>query len=688
MPNHLVDENSPYLLQHASNPVDWYPWGEAALSRARREAKPIFLSIGYAACHWCHVMAHESFEDPATAALMNEHFINIKVDREERPDLDSIYMSAVVAMTGQGGWPMSVFLTPDLQPFYGGTYFPPARRYNMPSFREVLLAVARLWREDRPRLLESSLKLAEHLRSGTEITSLDNKQAAPSLGDEVIIQAAQELAKDYDWKNGGWGKAPKFPQPMAIEFLLRKATRSDAFARDIAVHALKSMAKGGMYDVVGGGFARYSTDDLWRIPHFEKMLYDNAQLALVYLHGWLITKESHFRRVCEETLDFVLREMTHSQGGFYASLDADSEGEEGKFYAWTLQEIRKALDDLQDAALFIAAYAITEAGNFEGKTVLQRAMDDAQLAARFDLPVDAIPDRLDTLHKRLLDVRTQRVRPATDDKIICAWNALALIAFAEAARYLERDDYLAAAQRNARFLLDHLIVEGRLLRSWRVGQAKHNAYLEDYAALVLGLLALYQSDPNPEWYKAATGLANEMLAHFTDADGGFFDTRDDHETLLLRPKDLQDNATPSGSALAACALLQLAAFEGRSNWNRLAQVMLAEIQDFMVRHPSAFAQWLQAADFALGPVYEVAIIGEAGSSLTQELLRTLWGTYRPRQVTAMTTFPPDSGAPALLRERSMIQGRTTAYVCQGFACLRPTCSPEIFSDQLDGKTLV
>lgn len=679
MPNHLLHENSPYLLQHANNPVDWYPWGPDALKRARAEDKPIFLSIGYTACHWCHVMAHESFEDPMTAALMNEHFINIKVDREERPDLDNIYMQAVVAMTGQGGWPMSVFLTPKLQPFYGGTYYPPVRRYNMPAFREVLLSIARIWREDRPKLLQSSQQLTEYLQK-----SLLLQPISEPFTEQMLHQAAVVLAQEYDWKFGGWGKAPKFPQPMAIEFLLRKATRGEAYARDIAVHALKAMAKGGMYDVVGGGFARYATDDAWRTPHFEKMLYDNAQLALVYLHGWLVSGEYQLRRVCEETLDFILREMTHPLGGFYASLDADSEGEEGKFYLWTLAEIKDAFSDPGDLALFVNTYAITDTGNFEGKTILQRVKDDSQLAAQFDLPVEEIRTRLNKLHIKLFSVRSTRIRPGTDDKILTAWNALMLATFAEAGRYLGRKDYLQAAQRNAQFLLGNLSDEKRLLRSWRNGTAGHNAYLEDYAALILGLLALYQSDANLQWYLAATDLANAMVKHFADPAGGFFDTRDDHEDLILRPKDVQDNATPSGNALAACALLQLAAYEGRSDWRKLAEDMLSAIQSAMTGYPLVFAQWLQATDFAIGPTYEVAIVGDPDHPRSQILREQLWAAYRPRLVAAVSSFPPPTGSPALLADRQLISEQPTAYVCQNFTCLQPTSEPEVFANQLTG----
>lgn len=400
MPNRLAQENSPYLLQHKDNPVDWYPWGEAALEKARREDKPIFLSIGYAACHWCHVMEHESFEDPEIAALMNEHFVNIKVDREERPDLDNIYMGAVVAMTGQGGWPMSVFLTPEGDPFFGGTYFPPQRRHNIPAFREVLLGIAKSWREEQAKIRENGQKIAQRLSS-----SIRRRAPAGKIRAETLEKAAMKLAQSYDWRNGGWGSAPKFPQAMAIEFALRRATRGDNMALDLAIHALRAMAKGGMYDLVGGGFSRYSVDDHWLVPHFEKMLYDNAQLASAYLHAYLMTGEDQFRRVCESTLEFVLREMSHDRGGFYSSLDADSEGEEGKFYVWTPEEIQAAIPGEEDAKLILAAYGVTGKGNFEGKTVLQRILDDEQIAEEFDLPVEKIPDKLDQLHVQLLQAR-------------------------------------------------------------------------------------------------------------------------------------------------------------------------------------------------------------------------------------------------------------------------------------------
>ena len=684
MTNNLINSNSPYLLQHADNPVDWYPWEEAALETAKREDKPIFLSIGYAACHWCHVMAHESFEDPETARIMNENFVNIKVDREERPDLEQIYMNAVVSLTGQGGWPMSVFLTPEGVPFYGGTYFPPVPRYNMPSFRDVLLRIARAWREDRQRLLQAGEQIAEQIQATTSVSVSAGKPLNPLLLD----QAAMGLAQSYDWKAGGWGRAPKFPQPMAIEFLLRRATRGDRLARDIATHVLDAMAKGGMYDIVGGGFARYSTDNNWLVPHFEKMLYDNAQLAKAYLHAFLITGEDRYRRVCIETLDFVVREMTDPQGGFFSSLDADSEGEEGKFYVWTPVQIRTAFEDPSDAEFYLAAFGVTESGNFEGKNILQRVLDDESLAAKFGIKPEQLHQQLDRLNARLLELRGERVRPGTDDKILVSWNGLMLSAFSEAARYLEREDHREVATRNAGFLLENLQMDGRLLRSWREGRAKHNAYLEDYASLILGLLALYQTDPDVRWFSAAEKLTSDMIAHFHDPAGGFFDTRDDHEQLITRPKDLQDNATPSGNSLAVTALLKMSAFTGLGDWRDLAESNLSIVQDFVVRYPTAFSQWLYALDFALTPAREVAILTEDLENATaHEMLVALWSEYRPNLVAAISTFPPPPEAPALLKERPLIDNRTSAYVCQNFVCNRPVNTVEEFRSQLKGSNI-
>ncbi|GAB4505816.1 MAG: thioredoxin domain-containing protein [Anaerolineales bacterium] len=707
MPNHLIHETSPYLLQHAHNPVEWFPWSQQALEKARREDKPIFLSIGYAACHWCHVMAHESFENPETAAFLNEHFVSIKVDREERPDLDSIYMNATVALTGSGGWPMSVFLTPDLQPFYAGTYFPPVRRYNMPSFREVLEALATAWKNEREKVLHSAGQIVAHIQQQPPVSRYQL-----ALDPQRLDQAVENLRQTYDWGYGGWGSAPKFPQPMTIEFLLRRHCAGNPQALEPAVHALHSMARGGMYDVVGGGFARYSTDNFWRVPHFEKMLYDNAQLARAYLHAWQVTRQPAFYRVLTETLAFVGREMTHPEGGFYSSLDADSDGEEGKFYVWTREEIREQLSE--NSEFFEAAYGITGQGNWEGKTVLQRALDDATLAARFGLDPQTVPVKLAECHAKLLAARERRPRPATDDKILTAWNGLMLATLAEAARTMTpynvssqqtdydnmatrnaeslltttptaassrstlslQQTYYNMATRNAEFLLTTLRPQGQLRRAWRDGKTSQQVFLDDYAALVLALLELYQTDFQERWYTSALELSEEMIARFSDPQGGFFDTPSDGESLFLRPKDLQDNATPSGGALACEALLTLATFTGNGHYRDLAEQTLASVAEAALRYPTAFARWLSAADVALGKTKQVAVLGEAGQDDFEALMRFLRAEYRPGTVVAASAFPPSPSAPALLKDRPLVDGRATVYVCENFVCRHPVTQVE------------
>jgi uncharacterized protein YyaL (SSP411 family) len=677
MSNHLVQENSPYLLQHAHNPVDWYPWSRLALEKAQREDKPIFLSIGYAACHWCHVMSHESFEDPSIAKVLNSSFISIKVDREERPDLDSIYMNFVVATTGSGGWPLNVFLTPKGKPFYGGTYYPLYRSHNLPSFREVLDMVVRLWRTDRAAILQSSENLTRSLQSQPAAGA-----GEVALDPAILDQAVQAISRSYDWHNGGWGGAPKFPQPMQIEFLLRQATRNNQASLAMAQHVLHAMAQGGMYDVLGGGFARYSVDPAWLIPHFEKMLYDNAQLARVYLHAYQLTGELFFREVCEATLDFILRELSHPAGGFYTSLDADSDGKEGMYYLWTMKQVRSAFADPQDAELFIAAYAVSQEGNFYGQNILRRTQTDEQLTQQFHLDVNVIKSRLAGLRCRLLELRSRRPRPATDDKVLVAWNALALAAFAEAGRVLGRRDYSEAAIRNANFILENMQESGRLFRSWREGRVSHPAYLEDYAGLGLALLAIYQADPRPSWYQVAIQLLDQVLAQFSDPSGGFFDTPDDHQDLIYRPKEVQDNVLPSGTAQALTLLTELAAYEGRSDWRSLAEATLTSHLRQVLRYPSAFAQWLCAADIILGPVHQVAVVGELVDPATQNLLEPLWQSYQPRTIIASSGYPPTAGSPALLNDRPLLNDKPTAYVCQGFVCRQPVNGPDAMLEQL------
>ncbi len=687
--NHLSSSTSPYLLQHAHNPVDWYEWGDEALAKARGENKPIFLSIGYAACHWCHVMAHESFEDESVAAIMNEHFVNIKVDREQRPDLDSIYMAATTSLTGSGGWPMSVFLTPDLKPFYAGTYFPPIPRYNMPSFRDVLTSITRAWNEERSQVDRISTQVTEHLQRQSAWTD-----AGVTFTQELLSGAAKYLHESYDYGFGGWGQAPKFPQAMTIEFLFRRHTTGDANALKPALHALQAMARGGMYDVVGGGFSRYSTDNLWRVPHFEKMLYDNAQLVRNYLHAWQITGEPFYRRIVEETLGFVMRELTSPEGGFYSSLDADSEGEEGKFYVWKADEIGSILGD--DFDFFKTAYGILPTGNWEGKTILQRSLDDASLAARFQLAPAAAIDKLAGCHAKLLAVRAGRIRPGTDDKVLTGWNGLMLSAFAEAARILEADPaalpgdhaYYHVAIRNADFLLTALRPDGKLRRAWREGKASDEVFLEDYTALINGLLDLYQTDFNLRWFAAAQQLADEMLAGFGDPNGGFFDTPSDspaadgHASLLYRPKDLQDNATPCGSSMAVEALLRLAALTGRADYRMPAEQSFAPVAELALRYPTSFARWLSAADFAIAQVKQVAIIGDTSASKTHALLQVVQENYRPNMVVAACTYPAPEGSPALLNDRPLVKGKPAAYVCEGFVCKMPVTTAAALKKQL------
>ncbi|MCX7682764.1 MAG: thioredoxin domain-containing protein [Anaerolineae bacterium] len=659
MPNRLVNEISPYLRQHADNPVDWYPWGREALEKAHQEDKPIFLSIGYAACHWCHVMAHESFEDAEVAAILNAHFVPVKVDREERPDLDAIYIQAVQMLVGSAGWPLSVFLTPDGRPFFGGTYFPPTPRYGMPAFRDVLLAVARTWRERRAEILEGSKQIVEHIRH----------QMAPSPGREgldmaLLERAVSRLQAEFDPVYGGWGEAPRFPQPMVLEFLLRRHVAGDGRALPMVTHTLEAMARGGLYDQLGGGFHRYSVDRRWLVPHFEKMLYDNAQLARVYLHACKLTDNPLFRAVAEETLDFMLREMGDPAGGFYATLDADSEGEEGKFYLWTASEIRAVLGP--DADQFSALYGVTTGGNFDGRNILTFAggWEEREATAR--------------LRQTLQEVRERRARPARDEKVVVAWNGLALAAFADGARLLERADYRAAAERNADFLLAHLRrPDGRLWHIWRDGQAKGEGFLDDYTHLIDGLLALYEATFNPRWYNAAAELAEVVRTHFA-APVGFYDTADHHETLIVRPRNLQDNAIPSGNAMAAFVFLRLAGLAANPGLAELARQGMAEIGGLAARYPLAFGQWLVALDYALSDPWEIAVVGALEGKDTQVLLGMLAG-YRPHQVLAAGA--PGSPVP-LLANRPLAAGRATVYLCRGGVCQAPITEPEDLAGRL------
>ena len=644
MANRLASETSPYLLQHRDNPVDWYPWGEEALARASSEDKPILLSIGYSACHWCHVMERESFEDEATAAYMNEHFVPIKLDREERPDLDAIYMEACQAMTGHGGWPLNVFLTPEQVPFYAGTYFPPEDRQGMPSWLRVLEAVVEAWEEKREQIRAGSERVAERLRGAAALEPSDEV-----LDPRILDDAVAALRGSYDRAQGGFGGAPKFPPASAIEFLLRRGET------EMTAHTLRAMASGGMYDQIGGGFARYSVDAKWLVPHFEKMLYDNALLARAYLHGWLVTGEELLRTVCEETLDWALREMRGEEGGFHAALDADSEGEEGKFYVWSLAELREVGG--QEA---VEAFGASEGGNFEGSNILVRAGE---------APAE--------LKKRLYDVRAQRVWPGLDDKRLTSWNALMISALAEAGAVLGRADYLDAARSCAEFVLRDLReADGRLLRTWKDGQGKLNAYLEDHAFLLEALLTLYESSFEPRWFAEARALADTMIERFGDEErGGFFETSSDHEQLVARRKDLEDHPIPAGNSSAAYGLLRLAALTGEHEYEKRAVGVFRLLHRVTARHPQAFAHLLQALDFHFAAVKEVALVGPA----REPLERVVRSRFRPHLVLA--GGEPD-GVP-LLEGREPVEGRAAAYVCERFACQRPVTEPAELAALLD-----
>ncbi|HEX8025579.1 MAG TPA: thioredoxin domain-containing protein [Candidatus Limnocylindrales bacterium] len=679
--NRLANETSPYLLQHAHNPVDWWPWGQEALTRAKLLDRPVFLSIGYAACHWCHVMERESFEHEPTAQFLNDHFVSIKVDREERPDLDQVYMGAVQALTGGGGWPMSVFLTPDGRPFYGGTYFPDEPRHGLPSFRQLLEGIDLAWKTQRRELEQTGAQLVGRL---VESQRLPAVQAPPTP--ELLDTAVTLLERSADGRHGGWGGAPKFPQPMTIEFLLRRAAAGSAGALAVAQRALDAMADGGIHDQLGGGFHRYATDARWLVPHFEQMLYDNAQLARTYLHAWALTGETRYRDVATGVLDYLLRELRTADGAFAASQDADTEGVEGATFTWRAQEVEDELGDA--AALFAAAYGVTAGGNWEGVTILSRVRSGAELAQAFSIPISEVDARLAVARTRLLAARAARPQPARDDKALAAWNGLAIAALADAARLVRRSDpdvaqrYRTAAEAAAEAVTGGLLgADGRLGRSWKDGRASGAGVLEDYADLAEGLLALYAATFDERWFVTARQLADSIVERFGDPEGGFFDTAADAERLVTRPKDAQDNATPSGSAMATFVLLQLAALTGDGRYRSIAERALATITPFTARYPTAFAQWLQAIDLALADVAEVAIVGNVGDDATAELAEVAGAGYAPNRVVAVA---PDGDASAipLLHDRPRRDGKPTAYVCRNFACRQPVTDPEALAAQL------
>jgi len=683
--NRLIHETSPYLLQHARNPVDWWPWGEEAFREARERDVPILLSVGYSACHWCHVMERESFENDEIAALMNQHFVCVKVDREERPDVDQIYMTAVQLMTGQGGWPMTVFLTPDGKPFYGGTYYPPDDRYGRPGFRRVLLAVADAWQNRRDDVAGQGEALAAHIGHASQ---LDVLPAPVTPG--TLEEAFRNLRAGFDARFGGWGGAPKFPQPMVLDFLLRWHARTgNEDARRMADLTLEKMAFGGIYDQLGGGFHRYSVDDRWLVPHFEKMLYDNAQLARTYLHGWQATRDDLYLRVATETLDYVLREMTGPGGGFYSAQDADSEGEEGKFFVWTPAEIEAELGT-EDSALFCQFFDVTPQGNFdEGKSVLSIPVPVEALARdRGDDP-ETLQARLDALRRRLFSARERRVKPALDDKVLVSWNGLMLAAMAETGAVLEREDYLRAAVACAEFVRRELMVNGRLLRTGRMTDSGFRAapipgFLEDHAFFADGLVHLYQATFDRQWLDLAVRLAEQVLERFDDGAGGFFDTAHDAEPLIQRPRDLSDNATPAGSSVAAEVLLRLAVLTGREEWRERAAECLRRTAEAMARHPLAFGRALWAADFHVGPVRELAVVGDPASGEFRALVRVARERFRPNLVLAGGSPRSSAEEIPLLQGRTPLDGRAAAYLCENYGCRQPVSDPESLAAQLAG----
>ncbi len=680
--NRLVNETSPYLLQHAHNPVDWYPWGEEALAAAKEQDKPILLSIGYSACHWCHVMERESFENEEIAALMNKYFICIKVDREERPDLDQIYMNAVQMMTGSGGWPMTVFLTPDGIPFYGGTYFPPVDRYNMPGFPRVLIGVSEAYRNRRADIESTGQEILKELQSLNNFRVTDEE-----LSDAILRKAYHALAQRYDHRYGGFGRAPKFPQPMNLNFILQTYYRSrNEEALEILENTLDCMARGGIYDHLAGGFARYSTDEKWLVPHFEKMLYDNALLSSIYLQAYRLTGREQFRRVSVETLDWVMREMTDPSGGFYSTLDADSEGVEGKYYVWEKLEIERLLG--ADAASFSSYYGVTDEGNFEDRNILHIPKPEQewlqQCAKHHSITVDELILLLDRSRQKLLKARAGRVRPGCDDKILTGWNALMIKAFAEAGRVLEHNAFTDAAVKAAQFVFNSCLKDEKLMHSYKNGEARFNGYLDDYAYLLEALIAVYEATFDEVWIEKAIWLADSMIELFWDSqDGGFFFTSCDHEDLITRTKDYSDNAVPSGNSVAATALLRLHLLTGNEEYQNKAVNVLRLVSKAMERFPGGFGQMLCALDLYLHPPVEVVVVGRRQSEDTKELLRAVYTWCKPNTIVVYGS--PDESSKLklpLLEGREMLDGKATAYVCERSVCKQPVTTVEELRKQL------
>jgi len=684
--NRLARETSPYLLQHAHNPVDWYPWGEEALARARDEDKPILLSIGYSACHWCHVMERESFEDPETARLMNEHFVCIKVDREEHPDVDMIYMNAVQIMTGSGGWPLNVFLTPARKPFYGGTYFPPEERHGMPSFRAVLERVARAYREQRTKVESSGDQIAGYVTQMGRVTA-----SREMLDEEPLREALSDFKVRFDARFGGWGAAPKFPHAAGISLLLRLHRRHhDPEALHMADFTLEKMARGGMYDQLGGGFHRYSTDPRWLAPHFEKMLYDNALLVGAYLDGFQVTRKALFSRIARESLDYVERDMTSPEGGFYSAQDADSEGVEGKYYVWTPGEIREAAGEAAGKA-FCAYYDVQPGGNWEGNSILNVPREIDEVARELGWTPEKLQETLAEVRPELLARRGRRVAPGLDDKVLTSWNALMISAFARGYQVLDEPRYLERARKAARFLLGTMRgPDGNLLRTFRKGMARLDGCLDDYAFVTAALLDLYESDFDPAWVQQARSLADRMVARFwDDAEGGFFFTPEGQADLITRSKSGYDGALPSGNSVAALAFYRLGRLTGEEGYSSRGTAILRAYRDLIGQMPAGFSAMLCALDFYVDRAREIALVGR-DSEGSREMLAAVRRVFVPNKVVAFSE-EGDAGAGErseivpLLAGKVAKGGKATAYVCENFQCKAPVTDAEMLEKVLSGS---
>lgn len=681
MTNQLQFETSPYLLQHADNPVEWYPWGETALSLAKNRNWPIFMSIGYAACHWCHVMEKETFKDPGIADFLNQHFISIKVDREQRPDLDAIYMDAVVSMTGSGGWPMTVFLTPDLKPFFAGTYFPPVRMHNLPSFAEVISGINDLWENNRHNAVDYAKNITTYLEEKNNRASISTSE------DERLAYNPQRITEtlkiQYDWRHGGWGHAPKFPQAMIITHLLNRAAQGDQSALQMSLHALDAMSRGGMYDLIGGGFHRYSTDSNWYTPHFEKMLYDNALLTRAYLYAYKITGKQWYRTVAEQTLSFIEREMLHPEGGFFSSLDADSDGEEGIFYTWTEDEIQLARSSSQlPGEIYTGIF--TGGSTCEGR-ILPRLSDQLleQVKTGDTDTLQILNDAFDNLN----NFRQYKPRPGLDDKIITSWNGLMLWTFAEAARYLNNSHYMDIARCAADFLLSNLFHDGVLYRIWRNGEYKQPGFLEDYASIAIGLLALYQSDLNPRWYQSAKQIFDLMPDRFITSDHRAYDAPvEAGSDLIYRPASAQDNAFPSGSAMLVQAMLLFSEFEETDFWRTTIDRLVGGNMSLITQYPLGFGQWLQALDFLQSARTQVVLMWPGKEPAPQEFLEETWKAFVPNLVLAGANSTSSGIHPGILRNKSLVNRSLTAYVCLNFTCHAPLSTLQDYKNALNSST--